>query len=153
MLSCYLSGKTLVHMNFNILGSLVLILFTWKIHIDVLWLRNGLVSLYCLIYDDKPIIDTSFTILVKNIGFFCLSEICLHEKIFFVNIVLLHLQFSLFMSFFCYHLSKVSLYCILYLRYWAVNVNTRRFFLYFERIIELAKFGLQDQYVHSWLGL
>lgn len=73
LLSCYLSGKTLVHMNFTILGSFVLMLFPWKIHIDVLLIRNGLISLHCLIYDDNPIINTGFTIPVKKKWGFFLS--------------------------------------------------------------------------------
>lgn len=117
LLCCYLSGKTIVRMNFTILGSFALILLIWKVLIDVPWIRDWLVSLHCLIYDDSPITGTGFTILVKNIEVFCLSEISLHEKIFFVTIVMLkklHLQFSLFMSFFYYHLSRVYLYGTLY---------------------------------------
>lgn len=152
----HLSGKTLGHMNFTILGSFVLIMFTWKIHIDVLWIRNGLVSLHSLIYDNPIHQYWLHHPNKKIVCFFFLSIWNIFAwKIFFVNIVVLeklHLQFSLLMSFCCY-LSRLYLYRILYLRYWAVNVNTKRAFLYFWRIIELAKFGLQDLYGHSWLGL
>lgn len=91
----------------------------------------------------------------KKKGFFLLSKISLCEKHFWWAVMLekLHLHFSLLMLFFCCCSSRLYLCCILYFRFWAGNVNIRRSFLYFERTIKPAKFGLQDQYVHSWLGL
>lgn len=65
-------------MNLTIWRSYVLILFTWKIHIHVLWIRSGLVSLHGLIYGDNSVTSAVFA---KNI-MFCYVSFCSFDFVF-----------------------------------------------------------------------
>lgn len=50
--------------------SFVFILFPRKMHIDVMWIKNGPVSLHCFICNDNPVFHNGITILFKNNRFF-----------------------------------------------------------------------------------